>query len=82
MRYVLIAAAAALLIACTDPQNATRILADQGYTNIRMTGYAWLSCSNDDTYHSGFVATSPAGKDVRGTVCAGGFFKNSTIRFE
>lgn len=82
MKYVLIAASAILLAACTDPQNATRVLADQGYTNIQITGYSAWACGKDDDYHTGFTATSPAGHPVKGTVCAGAWFKNSTIRFE
>jgi hypothetical protein len=59
-----------------------RILEENGYTNIQITGYNWAACGQDDTYHTGFVATAPSGRQVTGTVCAGVFFKNSTIRFE
>jgi hypothetical protein len=68
--------------ACTNPDNATRILRENGYTDVRMTGYSWYACSEDDIYHSGFQAKSPLGSQVAGTVCEGLFFKNSTIRFE
>lgn len=80
-RFILIAAVA-VLAACTDPSTATRVLEDQGYTNVQMTGYNFMACSKDDTFHTGFTAKSPAGRQVTGTVCAGAFFKNSTIRFE
>lgn len=81
MKYLIFLALAGLA-ACTDPQNATRILREQGYTDIQMTGYNAFACSDDDTYHSGFTAKSPNGTPVKGTVCAGVWFKNSTIRFE
>lgn len=81
MKYILILAVFGLC-ACTDPDNASRILADNGYTNVYLTGYNAFACSKDDTYHTGFEATSPNGRHVKGTVCAGVFFKNSTIRFE
>jgi hypothetical protein len=81
MRYAIVLILI-LLAACTDPKDATRILADQGYTNIQITGYSWFSCSKDDTYRTGFTATAPSGRQVSGTVCAGLLFKNSTIRFE
>lgn len=70
------------LTACTDPKNAQRILEDNGYTDVRLTGYSWFSCGQGDTYRDGFIAKSPVGRDVEGTVCSGWLFKNSTIRFE
>jgi hypothetical protein len=82
MKRLLVIVAVAVLAACTDPKTATRVLEDQGYTNIQMTGYTLFSCSPDDTFHTGFSAKSPAGRQVSGTVCAGLLFKNSTIRFE
>lgn len=82
MKRLFLITAIAVLAACTDPTTATRVLLDQGYTNVQMTGYNFMACSRDDTYHSGFTAKSPAGHQVSGTVCAGVLFKNSTIRFE
>lgn len=68
-------------VACTDSNKATRVLSDQGYTNIQITGYAFLGCSEDDTFSTGFTATSPAGKQVSGVVCSSWFTKGATIRF-
>jgi hypothetical protein len=82
MKRLFLIAALTALAACTDPTTATRVLEDQGYTNVQMTGYNMFACSRDDTFHTGFSAKSPAGRQVSGTVCAGAFFKNSTIRFE
>lgn len=70
------------LMGCTDPGDARRILESQGFKNIQFTGYSFFACSKDDTFHTGFKALSPVGTPVAGTVCAGLFFKNSTIRFE
>lgn len=67
---------------CTDEREAQRILEAQGYTNIQFTGYSWFSCSEKDTYSTGFTATGVNGKPISGSVCSGLFFKNSTIRFE
>lgn len=69
------------LSACTAPNEARRILEQQGYTNIEIKGYSLLTCSEDDWFRTGFKATSPAGQQVQGVVCRGLFFKNSTIRF-
>ena len=70
------------IVGCTKPDDARRVLAAHGYTDISITGYRWFSCSKDDTYHTGFVATSPAGIRVEGCVCDGFLFKNATIRFK
>ncbi|AKR15892.1 hypothetical protein AVU18_gp046 [Citrobacter phage IME-CF2] len=67
---------------CTDEREAQRILEAQGYENIEFTGYSWFSCSEKDTYATGFKATGVNGKPIAGAVCSGMFFKNSTIRFE
>lgn len=72
----------ALIVGCTNNTEATRILSQQGYTDIRMTGYQWFACSEDDFYHTGFVAKSPANVEVEGCVCSGLLFKNSTIRLK
>ncbi|QPI17910.1 hypothetical protein POP12_118 [Pectobacterium phage POP12] len=66
----------------TDTQNSERILKSHGYTNIQFTGYSPFSCSEDDWTSTGFVATTPNGYQVQGTVCAGLLFKDATIRFK
>lgn len=83
MKKILIAAVLAMtLTACTDPQEAKRILKAEGYTEVEMTGYSWFGCSEDDVYHTGFTGLNAAGNLVEGTVCSGLFFKNSTIRYK
>ena len=66
----------------TDSENTKRILKSQGYKNIKITGYRFYSCSDDDLYHTGFEAKSPRGDIITGTVCRGFWFKNSTIKFD
>lgn len=70
-----------LLTACTDNSTAYRVLKNDGYTNIKFTGYSWFACSQDDFYHTGFIATKN-NHQIEGTVCSGLIFKNATIRFE
>lgn len=71
------------LSACTDPDNAQRVLEQNGYTHVVTGGYAFFSCSEKDTFATKFVAINKAsGQVVNGAVCSGLFFKNSTIRFE
>lgn len=70
-----------MLFGCTDAPGAKRVLEQNGYKDVQITGYNWFACSKDDTYHTGFVA-SRDGQSIAGTVCSGLFFKNYTIRFE
>ena len=82
MKRIVLLIAFALLAGCTQPEKAKRLLEDQGYSEVRITGYNWWACSDDDTFHTGFVGKTPAGRQAKGTVCAGLFFKGATIRFD
>lgn len=82
MKKFLVIIATLCVTACTRQDNATRILQEQGYTDIKITGYNWFGCSSDDSTHTGFIAKSATGATVEGTVCAGWVLKNSTIRFK
>lgn len=70
-----------LLAACTSQSDAERALKGAGYTDVQMTGYQVFACSNDDSFHTGFVAKGPTGQRVSGVVCSG-WFKGSTIRMD
>lgn len=87
MRKIMLGAAVAaglLLSACSDPDNARRVVEDHGFTNIEITGYRWTGCSDKDTWHTGFRATSPAGRRVTGVVCSSGLIwgKSNTLRLD
>lgn len=69
------------IIPKTDNEKATRILRDNGYTDISLTGWRPLMASKGEITATGFKATSPTGHRVSGAVTAG-FYKGSTIRFE
>lgn len=71
-----------LLSGCTDASNTSRILTQNGYTDVSITGYSWFMCAESDLYSTGFTAKSPNGRYVSGAVCSGMFFKGSTIRFD
>lgn len=66
--------------ACTKPDETVRQLTQMGYTEIQTTGYDFFGCSEDDSFSTGFEATSPAGVRVEGVYCSG-FMKGGTIRF-
>ena len=69
------------LTACTRPHAAQELLQRQGYKNIEIQGYSWFGCDGSDFYNTKFKAISPAGYEIKGVVCEGLYFKNSTIRF-
>lgn len=77
----IILAASLMLMGCTDADNAERILKQNGYSDVHITGYSFFSCSKDDSQATGFIAKGPTGQRVEGAVCSGIFIKNSTIRF-
>lgn len=81
MRRVLLIAAMVALAGCTDETNARRVLEDSGYTDVRLGGYAFFACSEDDIFRTSFEARGANGRTVRGTVCKG-WFKGSTIRLD
>lgn len=68
------------LTACTDSENSVRVLQEQGFENIRITGFEFLACGRDDWYRTGFIAKK-GDREVAGVVCSGLIFKDSTIRF-
>lgn len=81
MKVVFIALALITLIGCTNQSDAMRALTAQGFTDVRFTGYSFFACGKDDFFHTGFIAKNAQGLEVKGTVCSGLIFKNSTIRF-
>lgn len=67
--------------ACTNEEDAYRALQAEGFEDIKFTGYDFFACSEDDFYHTGFIAKRNQ-LEVRGTVCSGLFFKRSTVRWK
>lgn len=66
---------------CTRPDAANRLLQQQGFSNVEITGWRPFMAGKDDTVSTGFEATAPNGERVSGAV-TGGFFKGSTVRFD
>lgn len=80
-KFLGVACAALLVAGCSDPKTAQRVLAQNGFTDIRTTGYSAFSCGQGDTYATGFEAKAVNGNFVRGTVCSA-WMKGATIRFD
>ncbi len=66
--------------ACTDETTTRRVLEQNGYKNVTITGYRFFN-GTKDTFVTGFEATSPSGNRVSGVV-SNGFLKGATIRFD
>lgn len=66
---------------CTNEPGARKVLEQNGYTDVRLTGYKAWCCGDEDWYSTGFKATNPSGNKVTGCVCQG-VTKGATIRFE
>lgn len=83
MKRLIIVMFAAVAISCTNPERAKKALEDSGYTDITLTGYRYTGCSEDDYFHTGFIAKGPTGRPVSGVVCDGGpWGKGKTIRLD
>lgn len=64
-----------------DFKKGKRQLENQGYTNIKNTGYSFFCCSEEDTFSTGFTATDKSGRKISGCFCSG-WLKGVTIRFD
>ena len=60
------------IVAGSNPDNAKRVLQENGFSNITVGGYAW---SREGWNQTKFIATNCAGKPVHGYV--GYFFSKS-----
>jgi hypothetical protein len=65
--------------ACTNAHDSKQALAEAGFSDIHVGGFAWLQCGKDDTFATKFSAKGPTGVPVRGAVCCG-LMKGCTIR--
>jgi len=79
MKRILIGLSFAVLAGCSSADSATRALESAGYSQIKITGFKFFGCSEDDSFRTGFTAVGPTGKPVSGVVCSAPL-KGSTIR--
>lgn len=64
-----------------DFKKGSKQLIQQGYTDIRNTGYKAFCCGKDDTFKTGFSAKNNKGETVEGCFCSAAL-KGITVRFE
>lgn len=80
MKVLAIILCAVLLSSCSGTYTSETILEDQGYTNVKIQGFNFFACSEDDMYRYNFTATNSNGKNIKGVICSAPF-KGYTIRF-
>lgn len=74
-------AVCALLSGCSvDPETAKRALEAQGIKDVKIGGYSFWGCADNDTFRSSFEGIGANGKPVSGVVCST-FFKGVTVRY-
>lgn len=83
-RIFLIGAALVFFTGCTatglSPEDeAKQVVEMQGFTDVKITGYDFFACAKSDTFRTGFEATSPTGKRIKGVVCSEAL-KGATMR--
>jgi hypothetical protein len=85
MKIALVCCAAALILSgCLSAEEqdsrAKEVIEANGFRNIRMTGYDWYACGEDDDYSRGFEADGANDTRVTGVACAGAGGKGWTVR--
>ena len=75
MKYIFIlltvAIGCGLSTACSKTDSSIATLQASGYANVQLTGYRFMGCPRDDSFHTGFVAKTSNGNQVSGVVCSG-----------
>lgn len=74
----------ALLFSCQNDNDFNKgkaQLENQGYIDVKSTGYKYFCCGDKDMYSTGFICQDKKGRVVKGCICSSPF-KGVTIRFE
>lgn len=68
-------------VCCTQKDKTVQLLEQQGYKEVKITGWRPFMAADSDSFSTGFEAKAPNGQKVTGAV-TGGLMKGSTIRFD
>jgi hypothetical protein len=72
MRRILLAGLLAIVACTTAPDKAVTVLEDMGYRDVEITGLDYWGCGSKQfspMEMTGFLATAPSGRMVKGTLC-------------
>lgn len=64
-----------------DFEKGKKQLEQQGYHDVKNTGYSTFCCGKDDSFSTGFSCKNSKGETVEGCFCSS-IGKGVTIRFE
>ena len=84
MNRIIMITSILILCSCTsnnDFEKGKKQLEQQGYTNVKDTGYKLLGCDEKDIYRQGFEAVDSKGDTIEGYFCSG-IFKGVTVRIK
>lgn len=81
VKVIMVVSMFALAGCGVNVKSATNALEAQGITNVKILGYSFFGCSEDDTFRSNFTGIGSNGKPISGTVCQG-VWKGTTIRYD
>ena len=77
--------ASLMLFGCTSSKNDFEKekyqLEQQGYTDVKNTGYSYFCCNEEDTFSTGFTALDRKGNMIEGCFCST-LYTGVTIRFK
>lgn len=72
LSVVLLGLAGVASFGYADPVGSTKLLEEEGYTEIQITGRQYFGCGNN-LYRTTFIAKNSRGIKVHGLVCNGLF---------
>jgi hypothetical protein len=84
MKKTLLILIVAMLFSCTssnDFEKGKQQLEQQGYTDVKNTGYNAFCCGKEENFSTGFSCKDKNGNNVEGCFCSS-MFKGVTIIFE
>lgn len=77
---VILSMTTSCLSSSNDFEKGKQMLENQGFTDIKNTGYEYFCCDDKDTFSTGFTAKAKNGAEVSGCFCSK-ILKGVTIRF-
>lgn len=84
MKKIFVILTLAFLTSCTsnrDFERGKQQLEQQGYSDVRNTGYTMFCCSDSDDFSTGFSCKNSKGETIVGCFCSS-LGKGITIRFQ
>lgn len=84
IKLLLVSFMLVVLTQCTsqnDFEKGKQQLENQGYTDVKNTGWNAFCCAEKDQFSTGFICRDKAGNEVSGCICSD-VLKGITIRFE